>query len=124
MCVCVYIYIYIYVCVYIYICIYICVYIYIYDRTQDYLKYSDTINNLISKHLFQITNHHFTLLNSVKYDIPPEIHNHTSFLFYIKIIGRKIYEHYNNWMCAVTASPQHAASLASAAVTIIPPPSC
>jgi hypothetical protein len=58
--------------------------------------------------------------------MPPEIRNHTSFLIYIKIVGRKIYEHYNKWMCAVTTvtAAQHVAGLVSAAVTIIPLPSC
>jgi hypothetical protein len=57
--------------------------------------------------------------------MPPEIRNHTSFLIYIKIIGRKIYEHYNNWMRAVTTTAAaHIAGLVSAPVTIIPLPSC
>jgi hypothetical protein len=56
--------------------------------------------------------------------MPPEIRNHTSFLIYIKIVGRKIYEHYNKWMCVVTATAQNVAGLVSAAVTIIPLPSC
>jgi len=64
------------------------------------------------------------LAEQYNYDMPPEIHNHTSFLIYIKIIGRKIYEHYNSWMYAVTATAQHAAGSVSAPVTIIPLPSC
>lgn len=64
------------------------------------------------------------LTEQYKYDMPPEIHNHTSFLIYIKIIGRKIYEHYNSWLRVVAAAARHAAGLVSAPVTIIPLASC
>lgn len=67
-----------------------------------------------------VSNLCLTLLSRVS-TIPPEIYNHTSFLFYIKTVERKIYEHCNNRIYAMTASPGCTPDLIPALMIIILP---